>query len=188
MNKFFRSAFWILPSLFLVILVFISTLSGCNQNTGGPSPINLDSVKPHVIPIGLAIQYTANYRAYTDSLNRHCPGYKDSMQFGHAEAFNADAIRLLLAQVSKKGDSAVGIRIYYGRDNYGIIKMILVPYDKHNNDIINVLVDLNKKMPGVSPAHTEALTVDPSGQTVEEGQHCPTICDDGGSGLNGGGN
>ena len=188
MNKFFRSAFWILPSLFLIILIFISTLSGCNQNTGGPTPINLDSVKPHVIPIGLAIQYTANFRAYIDSCNRHCPGYKDSMQFGHAEAFNADAIRLLLAQVNKKGDSAVGIRIYYGRDNNGIIKMILVPYDKHNNDIINVLVDLNQKMPGVSPAHTEALTVDPSGQTVEEGQHCPTICDDGGSGLNGGGN
>jgi hypothetical protein len=49
-------------------------------------------------------------------------------------------------------------------------------------------VDLNQKMPGVSPAHTEALTVDQSGQTIENGQHCPTICDDGGSGLNGGGN
>ena len=188
MNKIFKPAYWALPSLFLLILVFIFSLSGCHPG-GGETGINKDSVKNHILPIGIAIQYTANFRAYIDSLNKHCISPKDSAQFGHAEAFNIESIRTLLAQVGPKGDSAVGIRIYYGRDNStGQIKMILVPYDKHNNDIINVLVDLKAKdSTSASPAHAQALTVGGSdGQTIENGQHCPTICDDGSSGLNGG--
>jgi hypothetical protein len=188
MNKALRSASWIFTSFFLFMLVSTLALSGCKEGADSEPPINLDSVKPHVIPIGLAIQYTANFRASIDSFNHHCAGFKDSMQFGHAEAFNSDVINLLLKQKNAKGDPAVGIRIYYGRDNAGMIKMILVPYDKYNNDIINVLVDLANKNSGVSPAHTEALKVGGDGQTVEEGQHCPTICDDGSSGLNGSGN
>jgi hypothetical protein len=186
MNKVLRSSPWILSSFFSCILVFTFTLSGCNQGGGGELPLNQDSIKPHIIPIGMAIQYTANFRAAIDTCNRHNPYFKDSMQFGHAEAFNSDCISLLLRQKNKKGDPAVGIRIYYGRDNSGMIKMILVPYDKYGNDIINVMVDLVNKTPGVSPAHTEALKVGDDGQTIENGQHCPTICDDGGSGLNGG--
>jgi hypothetical protein len=176
-----------MPSLFLFLLLSIFSLTGCNPGGGAEPPINEDSVKSHILPIGAAIQYTASFRASMDSCNKHWPGFKDSMNFGHAEAFNSDAIRMLLKQKNAKGDPAVGIRIYYGRDNAGMIKMILVPYDKYNNDIINVLVDLANKTPGVSPAHTEALKVGSDGQTIEIGQHCPTICDDGGSGLNGGG-
>jgi hypothetical protein len=188
MNKIFRSAYWALPSLFLLILVFISSLSGCHPGGGGEPDINKDSVKPHILPIGIARQYTANFRAYIDTLNKHCINPKDSAQFGHAEAFNIESIRTLLAQVGPKGDSAVGVRIYYGRDNStGQIKLILVPYDKHNNDIINVMIDLKgQPATGASPAHVQALTATDDGQTIENGQHCPTICDDGSSGLNGG--
>ncbi len=190
MTRILRSAYWVLPCTFLLILVFISGLSGCHPggNGGGTTDINKDSVKAHILSIATARHYTANFRAYTDSLNAHLGGHpKDSAQFGHAEAFNIDCIRTLLAQVGPKGDSAVGIRIYYGRDDNGLIKMILVPYDKNNNDIINVLVDLKgQPSSGAAPAHTEALTVGPDGQTIENGQHCPTICDDGSSGLNGG--
>jgi hypothetical protein len=187
MNKVLRSSSWILSSL-LFILVSTLALSGCHEGAGCEPVINQDSVKSHILPIGVAIQYTANFRATVDSFNRRCPGFKDSMQFGHAEAFNSDVYYLLLKQKNAKGDPAVGIRIYYGRDNAGMIKMIMVPYDKYNNDIINTMVDLVNKTPGVSPAHTEALKVGGDGQTIEAGQHCPTICDDGGSGLNGGGN
>ena len=183
MNKVLRSSSWILSS-FLFILVSTLGLSGCHESAGSEPVINQDSVKPHILPIGVAIQYTANFRASVDSFNRRCPGFKDSMQFGHAEAFNSDVYHLLLSQKNSKGDPAVGIRIYYGRDNAGMVKMIMVPYDKDNNDIINTLVDLANKTPGVSPAHTEALTVGGSGQTIEQGQHCPTICDSGSSGLN----
>src|ERR1700742_454829 len=181
MNKILRSAYWVLPCLFLLILVFISSLSGCNPggnsgNGGGAPDVNKDSGKAHILSIATAKRYTANFRAYMDSLNGLLKGHpNDSARFGHAEAFNIDCIRTLLAQVGPKGDSAVGIRIYYGRDDNGMIRMILVPYDKNNNDIINVLVDLKgQPTSGASPAHAEALTTGGGdGQTIENGQHCP---------------
>jgi hypothetical protein len=194
MTQINRSLSWTFPALFCSFLLFSAfILSGCNSGgagsggSGGETAVNEDSVKPHIMPIGVAMQYTSNFRSCMDSCSKRWPGFKDSLNFGHAEAFNSDVINLLLKQKNAKGEPAVGVRIYYGRDNAnGMIKMILVPYDKNNNDIINVLVDMANKTTGVSPAHTEALKVGSDGQTIEQGQHCPTICDDGGSGLNGG--
>lgn len=184
MNKIPRSSSWrfLLPAI--LFMTTVTGLAGCHSSGCEPI-INDDSVKTHILPIGMATKYTAGFRAAIDSCSKAMPDFNQYMNFGHAEAFNSDVINLLLKQKNSKGEPAVGIRIYYGRDEKGLIRMILVPYDSHNNDIINHMINLAPT--GAGTAHTEALKVaGDDGQTVEEGQHCPTICDDGGSGLNGG--
>jgi hypothetical protein len=177
--------------LLLLVIVSASGLSGCG---GTPAdcfpPINLDSVKTHVLPIQTATKMTADFRNAREAFSAKCPGFKDSLRFGNAEAFNSDAIRILLQQKDSTGKLAAGIRIYYGLDKItGQVSMILVPIDIHGNDIINLLLvqDKDKQVPGVSPAKTQSLTLDNSGgQTIEQGQQCPTLCDNGSSGLGGG--
>ena len=160
------------------ILAFFMVFSGCNPQ-GTSTKINQDTLRNHVIPISLALQYTASYRAMMDSMEKKCPGLKDSLQFGHAESFPSDVFYALCEQSNPKQGAAVGIRIYYGRDAKGMIRLIMVPYDKNGNDMIDHLVDMGK------PTAKAQSDGSGDGQTVEEGQHCPTLCDGGGSGLNG---
>jgi len=118
-----------------------------------------------------------------DTFYKQLPALQTALNLGQAEAFNRDAIAVLLNQKDSLGNPAAGIRIYYGLDKNGLVRQVLVPYDSKGNDIINQLIS-NKavKIPGISTA-TAAGT---DGQTVENGQRCPVICDNGVSGLNGG--
>jgi len=167
--------------LFLLIVASACHLSACRPDTGGEPPINPDSVRQHILPIGQAVEYTASFRASIDSFSKSTPHFADSMKFGHAESFPKDVFYELLRQTNDKQGPAAGIRIYYGRDNAGLIRLILVPYDSSGNDIINHIIDLNgKPVPG---AHVEALSVS-GGQTIQDGQRCPTVCSNGDSGLN----
>ena len=169
-----------------LIVLFAGGLSGCGpggDHGGDGKPVyNEDTVRNHIISIDLARQYTRTFRASIDSFNRICGPFKDSMKFGHAEEFPADVFTALLAEHSDKQGKAKGIRIYYGRGPDGEIRMVLVPVDSLGNDMIGHMVSTSGK-PAPGTAHTEALTVD-GGQAVEAGQRCPTLCDDGSSGLN----
>jgi len=103
--------------LFLLITGSILHLMSCNQGGGGREgggAINVDTVRNHVITIGQADQMTASFRAALDSMKK-VPFFRDSMDFGHAEAFPADVFRELLRQTDSSGP-VYGIRIYYGRD------------------------------------------------------------------------
>ena len=163
-------------SLSLLTLVTICGLSGCGpggQKDSGLPPADDEIVKKHTIPIDTAIQYTASFRAAIDSFNRNCPTFKDSMQFGHAEAWPTDVFVKLLTEQNEKQGKAKGIRVYFGRGVHGEIKLVLVPYDKNGNDMIDHLVELGPDK-----------SLKSNGQAVEDGQRCPTACDDGGSGLN----
>jgi hypothetical protein len=165
----------------LLVVVAVSLFLSC-QPAGreGGQPINADTVKNHVITIGQADQMTASFRAVIDSLNKKVPGFKDSVNFGHAEAFPADVFRELLRQTDSTGPVA-GIRIYYGRNPDGSIHQILVPYDSNGNDIVRHYVDLTgKTQPG---AHVEALKVG-GGQALQNGTRCPVDCGNDSSGLN----
>lgn len=172
-----------LVRLFLLLLIPASILClvSCNQNTGGNGaepPINPDTVKNHVIPIAKAREMTAGFRAMIDTLNRTVPHFKDSMDFGRAEAFPTDVFRELLRKTDSSA-TVYGIRIYYGRDPNGKIRQILVPYDSLGHDIIRHYADFNQPATG---AHVEALTAG-DGQALQNGQRCPPACDSGG-GLN----
>jgi hypothetical protein len=174
-----------LLNVFLLVAIGISVcyLISCNQNAGGEQPepqINADTVKNHLIPIGEAVQLTANFRAEIAEMDKKVPHFTDSMNFGHAEAFPADVFRELLRQKDSVS-RAVGIRVYYGRDASGKIRQILVPYDSLGNDIINHIADINiVPKPGI---HTEALKVS-DGQAAQNGSRCPPDCGNDSSGLN----
>lgn len=172
-----------LRALLLVILVVsVVHLVSCNQGDkdhGTEPPINVDTVKSHLIPIGEAVQLAANFRAAIDTMEKKHPHFKDSLDFGHAEAFPADVFRELLRQ-SDSTSRAFGIRIYYGRDASGKIHQIMVPYDSLGNDIINHIADIaTQPKPGV---RVEALKVS-NGQAVQNGTRCPPQCGSDSSGL-----
>lgn len=152
--------------------------SGCQPAPAPVPTINLDSVKTHVIPIAQARYWTARFRSMNDSLRKKCPQFKDSLGLPRAEAFNSDLIGLLLSQKDSSGATAAGIRVYYGLDEKNVCRMIIVPYDKNNNDIINRLtVADDKPVPGVSAKVAESSE---GGQAGEQGQQCPTVCSGGG--------
>jgi hypothetical protein len=185
MNQFLNRSMLLLPALLLLVLLSTFGFSGCHQGSKEYQVFE-DSVKPHIISLEEAKEYTARYRSTVDSLAAKCPGFKDSFQIGHAEAFNRDCFALLLNQ-SDSLSQAAGIRIYYGIDRGGVIKLIMVPYDSSGRDIYNHLISVDEKqVPGVSPAHTEALTVS-GAQALEMGQMCPPVCPPPppGGGLNG---
>lgn len=168
--------------LFMVIVVSVIHLASCNQGEGarGEPPINIDTVKNHLIPIGEAQQLTANFRAAIADLDKKVPHFADSMDFGHAQSFPADVFRELLRQ-SDSTSRAFGIRIYYGRDASGKIHQIMVPYDSLGNDIINHIADITlQPKPGI---HVEALKVS-GGQAAENGLRCPPACGSDSGGLN----
>jgi len=174
MNKFLRPVTWVLPGL-IMLIVSTFTFSGCGPAPFDP-PIDVDSVVDHVIPIKEAIEFTTKFRNTVDSLNTHCPLFKDSFQIGHAEAFNKDSYYLLLKQKDSTGHLAAGIRIYYGLDAKGVLKLVMVPYDRNGNDIITHLISKDEKpVPGVSPAKSESLATG-GAQALEQGQLCPTLC------------
>jgi hypothetical protein len=172
-------------SLLTVICLLVSGMSACGPNghqEDGKIPFNEDSVQNHIISIGLAREYTHDFRVAIDSFNRICGNFKDSMKFGYAESFPRDVFAALLDESDPKQGTAKGIRIYYGRGPNGTIRLVMVPYDSLGNDMIGHIVDLKGK-PAPGNAHVEALSAG-AGQAAEEGQQCPTLCDNGGSGLN----
>jgi hypothetical protein len=182
MSKILKPKNLIQVSLFLLITASIIQLVSCNQGAGGAggeNPINPDTVRNHTITIAQADQMTASFRSYLDTLDKTVPHFKDSMAFGHAEAFPKDVFRELLRQTDSTGP-VYGIRIYYGRDVNGKIRQILVPYDSNGNDIIRHYVDYNQPKQG---AHVEALSVS-TGQALQNGTRCPTDCGNDSSGLN----
>jgi hypothetical protein len=183
MSKILKPARLFQAFLFLLIVASACFLTSCNPGgkSGDEPPINTDTLKQHVIPIGEAIKLTANFRAALDMIALKYPQFKDSMDFGHAEAFPADVFRELLRQRNDSQGPAFGIRIYYGRDAAGKIRQILVPYDSNGNNIINHLVDINNQP--TKGAHVEALKVS-DGQAIQNGARCPTACGDDSSGLN----
>jgi hypothetical protein len=184
MSKLLRPGTLLLPVVFLLIVLTTFCLSGCGDRGDGLPPINEDSVISHAISIAQAAQYTASFRNSIDSVNQKCPVFKDSMHFGKAEAFNSDVFRVLINVKDSTGTLAAGIRIYYGRGTDGLIRMVMVPYDKNGNDILTHLVGAPEKpVPGVSPAKTEALTTGGGAQAMEQGQQCPPACG-GGNPLN----
>jgi hypothetical protein len=183
MRKNFKPTGLLRVLLFVGIVVSVDHLVSCNQNEGprmAEPPINVDTVKNHLIPIGEAVQLTANFRAAINDLDKKVPHFTDSMDFGHAQSFPADVFRELLKQ-SDSVSRAYGIRIYYGRDASGKVHQVMVPYDSLGNDIVNHIADIVvQPKPGV---HVEALKVS-DGQAAENGTRCPTVCGNDSSGLN----
>jgi hypothetical protein len=173
-----------LPLVWAITIVLVTFLVSCNpQRPMDNIPFNEDSVRSHILPIQAAIGYTKNFRTIRDSLYKQLPAFQSALNLGQAEAFNRDALAVLLNQKDAQGNTASGVRVYYGLDRSGQVRMVLVPYDKNGNDIINQLIaEKSAAIPGIPRASAFAG----NGQTVEDGQRCPVVCDNGSSGLTGG--
>jgi hypothetical protein len=168
---------------FIFGTLLIASIVGCKQPgaTSGKIPVNEDSIRRHILPIADAIEYTKNFRTIRDTFYNQQPPLKNALNLGQGEAFNRDAIAVLLNQKDSAGNEAAGVRIYYGLDKAGNVRMVLVPYDANGNDIINQLIgDKAVKIPGIASAYAD----NSNGQTIEAGQRCPTVCSLTG-GLNG---
>ena len=89
-----------------------------------------------------------------------------NMDLPEAEYFNRDAIAALLNQ---KG--AQGMRIYLGKDQQGLVKMVLVATDDKGDDITNSLEVNSGKLRTLKSETSPSSSVQ-----LEAGQRCPTMC------------
>lgn len=184
-----RSVFLQTLSLLLIALFIIT---GCNNNQKQelPRAINPDSVKNHIIDIKVAREYTKSFREERSRLDSLTQGkfLKQEFDLANAESVNRDVITLLMEQKDKEGNLAAGIRLYNGRKYNETLKryeitLVLVPYDRRGNDIVNKLTVQTSalRVPGIKSAQAQ----DEGGDAVDNNPRCPQVCDDGGSGLNG---
>jgi hypothetical protein len=142
--------------LFLVLLVIFLLFqrSTTQVKTIAEIPYNKDSARVHYISLKAAQQLTANFKAGKAALARQLKSadfLEKKFDLPIAEKFNRDAIAALL---NHKG--AKGIRIYFGQDDKGLIKMVLVAVDAQGNDI---------------PGNGTEL-----GYALDASLRCPTLC------------
>jgi hypothetical protein len=157
-----------------VIFLLVVLLSACNNdnNGGGKIPFDETRARESVISIGQARQYQKNFITARDSVGRLLPDTTfllRSFNLPNGESFTRDAIILLLNQTG-----ADGIRIYYGKDNAGVVRLVLLPVDKNGKDIQTTLIERRQatavSIPGISGAHAAPPS---EAQAVENGQTCP---------------
>lgn len=160
-----------------------------NFTSGGASPVNADSVKPHIIDLHTAIAYTKDFRnarSHLDSLAQNPALLDQQFNLADAESLNRDVFQLLLNQKDSGGEPVSGIRMYHGRKFNDVLKryevtLVLVPYDKNGNDITAIVVPGRVvRIPGVSSGYAAPPG---DGSAVDNTNRCPTYCDGGSSGL-----
>ena len=167
----------------LVLIIALLSLQACNQRKD--IPYEEGRVEENIISIKTAQAYTASYRNAVTALSRRTSGgafLRDSFQLPVAVQFNKDVLALLLNQKDSAGNYADGVRMYFARDARNQVTLVLVPYDRSNNDIINKLIQKDVAwMPGITSAFADQV----DGQAVDNALRCPTFCDHANSGLSG---
>jgi len=159
--------------LVFAVLLIAFIWAGCNDNNGGGKiPFDERRAAQSVIPIDTAKSYQANFLSTRETLRKLIgdTNFLDkNFNLPNAETFTRDAIILLLNQAG-----ADGIRVYYGKDNSGVVRMVLLPVDKNRRDIQNVLVERRQTNAISIPGIPSAQAAPPSeAQAVENGQTCP---------------
>lgn len=145
----------------------------CNNDRQKPNPdrriIPLDEARARrsVIGIDTAIQYQQRF-VQTRGALRDTAFLSRNFNIPNAESFSRDAIILLLNQ-----QGADGIRVYYGKDNTGKVRLVLLPIDSAGRNIKNKLISTQTalQVPGVSSAQAQQFAED--GEAIEKGQTCP---------------
>jgi hypothetical protein len=159
---------------FLGLLFIAFIWSGCQNDQGlnaGKIPLDERRAAESVISIDTAKQYQTNFIRTRDSLRRllrDTSFLRQNFNLPNAEFFTRDAIILLLNQTG-----ADGIRIYYGKDNTGVTRLVLLPVDKNGKDIQAILIQRQTNAISI-PGIQSAQAAPPSEfQAIENGQTCP---------------
>jgi len=151
----------------LVIAALPLLVAGCKQ-ISGKIPFNEARARQQVIPVKQGSEYSVRF---VDLRDKELPRVMVDSSFLSkrfsmpiAETFNRDAIISLL-----NADGADGVRVYFGTDEKGLVKLVLLPVDKNGADIVTKLIPtLSDK------ASARGATDFPQdGQCVENGQRPP---------------
>ncbi|TWV94707.1 hypothetical protein [Chitinophaga pinensis] len=158
---------------FFFVAFPIAALSACTHGPSTPKgdiPLDQSRAFEHVIPIEEARSLRQGYLAGRKELQAKLGGnYLDSaFNIPEGETFNRHAIAAIL---NAKG--ADGLRIYFGKDQKGQVRLVLLPVDAEGKDILTTLVAREKaaNVPGVSSAKAGSMD-----QAMESGQRCPPLC------------
>ena len=158
--SFFRYAF---------ILAALTVLySSCNDRGAGKIPFDEARARQQIIPVKQGSQYSVKFVNLRDSVLpkqiRDSSFLERQFNLPIAETFNRDAIIALL-----NADGADGVRVYFGNDDKGLVRLVLMPVDKEGNDIVAKLTGtLSEKAAGQA---TKLVAAD--GESVENGQRPP---------------
>ena len=160
------------PALTLLLMNII--LLSCNDNETNDGRISFSEQRAQesIISIDSAKQYQANFINTRETVARligDTAFVKLNFNLPNAESFTRDAIILLLNQAG-----ADGIRLYYGRDHAGIVRLVILPIDKNGRDIQTVLIERSETNAISIPGIQNAQANPPSQfQAIENGQTCP---------------
>lgn len=142
--------------------------SSCRDKGGGKIPFNEERARQQIIPVRQGSQYSLNFVNLRDSvlpkLIRDSLFLEQRFNLPIAETFNRDAIIALL-----NADGADGVRVYFGNDDKGLVRLVLMPVDKEGNDIITKLTGTI----GDKAASQVSKIVVEDGESVENGQRPP---------------
>ncbi|MBC7903839.1 MAG: hypothetical protein H7Y27_10465 [Gemmatimonadaceae bacterium] len=158
-----------------VLLVSGFLLNSCKDAGDGKILLDEKRAAEQVIPIVKAKELQRQFiagRAELGKLVTDTSFLSKHFDLPNAESFNRDAISLLLNQ-----PGADGIRVYYGRDENGKVRLVLLPVDKNGKDIVNKLT--GKPVAVTLPGVSTAKAFDEDGEAVETGQICPPCIIDG---------
>ncbi len=161
--------------LCLVLLAGCKAQSKIGGDRGGKYPYDADNANRYVIPVSQAVKYQQGFMETRKEIGRliQNPGYLEkNFNIPNGESFSKDALLLLLNQ-----KDAVGVRMYYGKDEKGAVRLILMPVRKDGSVIYAKLKpvlrrqamrasDLAAGQPAAARAMMEA-------EAVETGQTCP---------------
>lgn len=144
-------------------------LASCENDKGGKIPFNEERARQQIIPVAQGSQYSLNFVKIRDSVLPRV--ISDSSFLGQrfnlpiAETFNRDAIISLL-----NAEGADGVRVYFGNDEKGLVKLVLMPVDKDGKDIVTQLTGQPAGSKVAGQARVASTT---DGESVENGQRPP---------------
>lgn len=156
----------------IIVSAGLIALTSCAGGNGGGIPVDEAQARTHIISVKEAKAYTNSFELGRSQLAKRLGDSTylvDTLNLPNAEMFNRHAIALLLNQ-----EGAEGIRIYFGRDPKGEVRLVLLPVDKNGKNIIRKLIPNGAvHIPGISSAYAQE-----DGEAIENGQRCPTMCDE----------
>lgn len=156
-------------SRYAIFLALLAVLySSCRGKGSGKIPFNEERARQQIIPVTQGSQYSLSFVNLRDSvlpkLIRDSSFLEQRFNLPIAETFNRDAIIALL-----NADGADGVRVYFGNDDKGLVRLVLMPVDKEGNDIITKLTGT----PGNKAASQVSKVAVKDGESVENGQRPP---------------
>ena len=157
------------PLRYVFLLALLTVLySSCRNKGGGKIPFDEERARQQIIPLKQGSQYSLNFVNLRDSvlpkLIRDSSFLEQRFNLPIAETFNRDAIIALL-----NADGADGVRIYFGNDDKGLVRLVLMPVDKEGNDIVTKLTGTV----GDKAASQVSKVAGKDGESVENGQRPP---------------